>query len=116
MEAIRQKAYEVADLIQKSEVFLQYKKLRDEIFENEGSKKLINDYKKLQFEAQTALLMGRKLSPELEEKLQKTGEVLQFDPKIAEYFSAEYRFNSLISEVYKIIVDSCDVGVDIFQE
>ena len=50
------------------------------------------------------------------EKIQKMGEVLQFNPKITEFFSAEYKFNTLVSDVYKIIGDACDVGANMFDE
>ena len=44
------------------------------------------------------------------------GEVLQFNPKITEFFSAEYKFNTLVSDIYKIIGEACDVGANMFDE
>ena len=50
------------------------------------------------------------------EKMKKMGEVLQFNHDVTEYFSAEYKFNTLISDIYKILGDACDIGLDFMKE
>ena len=110
------KANELASLIKQSEEYEEYTKIKDEVYEDEQNQRMIKDYKKLQFEAQAAYLTGQEPEAELMNKIQKMGEVLQFNPKITEFFSAEYKFNTLVSDIYKIIGDACDVGANMFEE
>ena len=107
---IYDKAHELADQIKNSEDVVRYKKLRDELYSDEGSRKLITDYKKLQFEAQAVYLSGNEVPSEMMERLQKSGELLQFNPKITELFALEYKVNTLITDLYKIIGEAC--GLD----
>ena len=46
---IYDKAHELANQIKTNEDVVRYKELRDELYSDEGSKKLITDYKKMQF-------------------------------------------------------------------
>ncbi len=116
MVNVYDKANELASLIKQSEEYKEYSRIKDEVYEDEQNKRMIKDYKKLQFEAQAAYLTGQEPDKELMDKIQKMGEVLQFNPKITEFFSAEYRFNTLVSDIYKIIGDACDVGANMFEE
>lgn len=103
MVNIYDKANELAVLLKDNEIYKEYQKIKEEVFADETNKKMIDDFKKLQFEAQAMYLAGQTPSPDLLDKIQKIGEVLQFNPKITQFFSAEYRFNTLISDLYKII-------------
>ena len=116
MVNVYDKANELASLIKQSEEYEEYTKIKDEVYEDEQNQRMIKDYKKLQFEAQAAYLTGQEPEAELMNKIQKMGEVLQFNPKITEFFSAEYTFNTLVSDIYKIIGDACDVGANMFEE
>ena len=49
------------------------------------------------------------------EKLKKLGEVLQFNPEVSEFFAAEYRFNTMLNDIYKILGDACDLGMDFME-
>ena len=116
MVNVYDKANELASLIKQSEEYKEYTKIKDEVYEDEQNQRMIKDYKKLQFEAQAAYLTGQEPEAELMNKIQKMGEVLQFNPKITEFFSAEFKFNTLVSDIYKIIGDACDVGANMFEE
>ena len=113
---IYDKANELAALIKDSQEFKAYKKLKDELFADAGTKKLLTDYKKMQFEAQAMYLSGKEIPADIMDKLKKAGEVLQFNPKVTEFFTAEYKFNTLVSDIYKIIGDACEIDVDMFKE
>ncbi len=109
---LHDKANELAALIKKSDEYVAYKKLMDEVYAEESNKKMVEDYKKLQFEAQATYLSGQEPPEDLMDKIKKLGEVLQFNPKITEFFAAEYRFNTLVSDLYTLIFgDLIDVGM-----
>lgn len=117
MSNIYDNANEMAALLKKSDEFQELKQIKDEVFEEESSKRMIADFKKLQFEAQAMSLSGQEPPQELMEKIQKMGEVLQLNPKVTEYFTAEYRLNTLVTDLYKIIFeDVTDLGDGLFDE
>ena len=48
---------------------------------------------------------------EANEKLQKLGELLQFDAAAAAYLLAEYRLNGLLGEIYKILAEAVELDL-----
>ncbi len=110
------KAHELASEIKKSPEFMEYKKLKDEVLADENTKNLVTQYKNLQFEGQAAVIAGQQPSEELLDKLKKLGEVLAFNPKVTDYFAAEYRFNTIVSDIYKIIGDACELNTGLFEK
>ena len=105
----------LARAIRQCEEFQAYKRLKDQVMADEGTKQLITQYKSLQFAAQAEYLAGREPSRETVDKLQKMGEVLQFNPAVAEYFTAEYKFNTIVSDVYRIIGEACEIDTSLFE-
>ncbi len=117
MVNIYDNANEMAALLKQTEQYKEFQKIKSEVMEDEANKKMISGFKKLQFEAQAMSLSGQEPPKELMEKIQKLGEVLQFNPKITEFFTAEYRFNTLVSELYNIIFgEVSDLGAGLFDE
>ncbi len=116
MVNIHDKASELASALEASPEYSEYKRLKEEVMSDETSAALVKQYKKLQFEAQAAVISGKQPDKDTMDRLQKIGEVLAFNPKAAEYFTAEYRFNTLVSDIYKILGKACDLGVDLFSE
>ncbi len=105
----------LARAIRECEEFKAYKRLKDQVMADEGTKQLITQYKSLQFAAQAEYLAGREPSRETVDKLQKMGEVLQFNPAVAEYFTAEYKFNTIVSDIYRIIGEACEIDTSLFE-
>lgn len=110
------KAHELAAEIKKSPEFIEYKQLKDEVLADETTKGLVQQYKTLQFEGQAALMAGQQPSEELLDKLKKLGEVLAFNAKVTDYFAAEYKFNTIVSDLYKIIGDACELNTGLFEK
>ena len=50
------------------------------------------------------------------DKLKKLGEVLAFNQKVTEYFAAEYKFNTIISDIYKIIGDASELNMGFLEK
>lgn len=105
----------LAQDVRESEEFKAYKALKDEVMSDAGNKDLIRQYKSLQFEAQAAIMSGAQPTDEQMDKLKKLGEVLSFNPKITEFFAAEYKFQTLVSDIYKIIGTACELDTGIFE-
>ena len=110
------KASELADEIKKSGEYTEYARLKALVTAEEKTKSLLADYKKLQLEAQAGYLTGKEPEAETMEKLKKLGELLTFNKDVTAFFAAEYKFQTLISDVYRIIGDACDMGLDFLSE
>ncbi len=113
---IYDKAHDLAKEIKSSDDYKEYARLKEIVTADDKTKVLLADYKKIQLEAQASVLTGGEPSAETMDKLKKLGEVLQFNPDVSEYFAAEYKFQTVVSDVYKIIGDACDLGLDFLKE
>ena len=113
---IYDRAHQLAADIKQSEEFKTYKALKDELYAEETTKSLLKQYKQAQFEAQAMMMSGQQPGEELMDKLKKVGEVLAFNPKVTEFFAAEYKFNTIVSDIYKIIGDACELGTGLFEQ
>lgn len=109
-------ANKLAKEIQESAEYKEYIGLKEKVMADEQTKSLLKDYKKLQLEAQAAYIGGSEPSAESMDKLKKLGEVLAFNHDVTDYFAAEYKFQTLVSDVYNIIGSACDLGLDFLKE
>ena len=48
-------------------------------------------------------------------KLQKIGELLQFDADAAAYLMAEFRLKRMVGDVYKILADAVDIDLGLLE-
>lgn len=110
------KAHDLAKELQQCDEYKEYIRLKKLVMEDEQTKPLLSDYKKLQLEAQASMLSGGQPSEETMDKIKKLGEVLQFKPEVSAFFAAEYKFQTMISDIYRIIGDACDLGLDFLKE
>ena len=110
------RANELARDIQESEEYRNYKALKDEVFADANKKAMVAEYKRLQFQAQAAVMTGQNPPDDIMDKLKKVGEVLAFDPQVSEYFAAEYKLNTMLSDVYKIIGQASGIDMDMFMK
>ncbi len=103
-------AHQLADELQQSAEYRAYKDAKEAAFQSDTTKNLIAEYHKLQLQAQSAMLTGNRDEEQLQ-KLQKLGEVLQFDAAASAFLMAEYRLNSMLGDVYKILAEAVDVDL-----
>ncbi len=110
------KAHELAKEIISNADYKEYARLKEIVMVDEQTKGLLRDYKKLQLEAQASMMLGGEPSEETMDRLKKLGQVLAFNPDVSAYFAAEYRFQTMVGDVYKIISDASDLGLDFIKE
>ncbi len=110
------KAHELAAQIKQSEEYKEYDRLKAPVMADETNRKLITEYKKLQLEAQAAYLSGSEPNNDMMDKLKTLGGLLGFNPDVAAYLAAEYKLQTMVGDVYKIIGDACGIGLDFLSE
>lgn len=108
-------ANKLASELKQDEKVKKYLELKEVILADETNKTLMKKYKKLQFEAQTLLLSGGKLSDEQQEEIKKLGELLQFNKEISEFLSLEYFVNQILTDIYRIIGEAVDIDLSFME-
>ncbi len=103
-------AKRLADELRQSEEYTAYAKARERAEANESTRALLKQYERLQFRAQAAVVAGER-DDETMQKLQKIVELLQFDEDASACLLAEYRFKTMLGDVYRILAEA--VGVDL---
>ena len=103
-------AKRLADELKSSEEYREYHAIKARAMENKTTRALIEEYNKLQIQAQAAMIAGDRESEPLK-KLQKIGEVLQFDADASAYLMAEFRLKRMVGDVYKILAEAVDIDL-----
>jgi cell fate (sporulation/competence/biofilm development) regulator YlbF (YheA/YmcA/DUF963 family) len=100
----------LANEIRNSAEYREYASIRARVMENSATRAMIGEYGRLQILAQAAAVAGERESESLK-KLQKIGEVLQFDADASAYLMAEYRLKRMLGDVYKTLAEAADVDL-----
>ncbi len=108
---IYDKAHEMAKLIRESPEYAEYKAGKDKVYADERAASLVEEYRKMQFEAQAAFLSGSQPEADLMDRIQKLGAILQFNPEITAFLIAERRFHQILSDIYAIIGEAAEVDL-----
>ena len=95
----------LADKLKNSEEYRAYTEAKAAAFENPSTAAMLCEFDKLRREAQVRAAAGE--TDELaDHKLQKLGELLQFDAAAAAYLMAEYRLNALMGDVLQVLAEA----------
>lgn len=109
------KARELARMLSESDEYKAYKDTRERAFANDTTKALLKEYNALRIRAQGAVVSGKK-DEECLARLQKIGEVLQLNRDASDYLIAEYRLNTMLGDVYRILAEALDLSLDALEE
>lgn len=113
---IYDKAYALAEDLKKSEEYTTYKAAKDIAMENDTNRALLTEFKRLQLEAQAFMVAGKKPDETLVLKLNKLSEVLSLSTEASDFLMAEYRFNRMMGDVYKILADAVEVDLGFLKD
>ena len=100
------KANELAQDLKECQEYLEYKRIKQDVYSKPELVEKIKEFDKIKYDAQVLTLHGEKQDEEKIKKLQELYEILLKEPQIKEYFDAEMRFNVLLADVNKIIGES----------
>ena len=105
-------AHQLARAIRESEEFKQFDATKKQIEANPELDQAIKDFMAKQLELQTAQMMGQEIDPDAFQKMQQLSVVLMQDPTAANYLQCQMRFTMMMSDVYKIVGEVSDFGLD----
>ena len=109
-------AHALARALKESEEYREYMRLKETAYDDGTNKALLDEYKKLQFRLQAKMAAGETMPEEDFQRLQQIGTVLQFNPDVSAYLLAEFRFQRLLSDVFKILADVAGVDLDMLAQ
>ena len=105
-------AHQLARAMKDSEEYREYARLRETAYEDETNRALLDEYKRLQFRMQAKLASGENMPEDELQRLQQIGTLLQFNPDVSAYLLAEFRFQKMLSDIFKILADVADIDLD----
>lgn len=103
------RVYALANDIQNSDEYKEYKTAKDAVFGNETNAAVMKEYKKLSIEAQAYVLAGKEPESELADKLQKLYAVIQLSPECMNYLMSEYKLQMTMNEIIGILAKAADM-------
>lgn len=107
-------AHELARSLKQSEEYLEYNKLREIAYRDETNRALLDEYKRLQYRLQALMASGRGAQDGGEDmqRMQKIAQVLQFNSDCGAYLLAEFRFQKVLADIYKILGEVAGIDLD----
>ncbi len=109
-------AHELARTLKESEEYREYMRLKETAYEDETNRALLNEYRKLQFRLQSKAAAGETLPQDDTQRLQQIGVLLQFNPDASAYLLAEFRFQRMLTDIFKILADVAGVDLDMLTQ
>lgn len=91
-------------------------RLKETAYESDTNRALLDEYKRLQFRLQAKMASGETMPEEDYQRLQQIGTLLQFNQDVSAYLLAEFRFQRMLSEIFKILADVAGVDLDMLTQ
>ena len=109
-------AHALARTIRESDEYREYMRLKETAYDDGTNKALLDEYKKLQFRMQAKLAAGESMPQDDMQRLTQIGALLQFNPDVSAYLMAEFRFQRMLSDIFKILADVAGVDLDMLAQ
>ena len=109
-------AHALARALKESEEYREYARLKAIAYEDDTNKALLDEYKKLQFRLQAKAASGESLPQEDMQRLTQIGTLLQFNSDVSAFLMAEFRFQRMLSDIFKILADVAGIDLDMLAQ
>ena len=109
-------AHALARALRESEEYREYMRLKETAYDDGTNKALLDEYKKLQCRLQAKLAAGESMPQDDMQRLTQIGALLQFNPDVSAYLMAEFRFQRMLSDIFKILADVAGVDLDMLAQ
>ena len=109
-------AHALARALKENEEYIEYMRLKKVAYDDSTNKALLDEYKRLQFRLQAKMAAGETMPEEDFQRLQQIGTLLQFNQDVSAYLLAEFRFQRMLSDIFKILADVAGVDLDMLTQ
>lgn len=110
------KGHELARILKESEEYRSLCQARRELEKEPAALTMVKDFLKKQMEMQLEVMSGKADAKEKEASLQKLAELLSLNSRSRDYVAAYFRFQRIMTDIYKILGDAVGEGLDPFAE
>jgi len=108
------KGNELARALKESDEFKALGVARRELDTDAGARDMVKDFLRKQVEMQIDVMSGKSDTKAKQESLKKLGELLSLNSRARDYISAYFRFQQVMTDIYKMIGDAVGEGLDPF--
>lgn len=105
------KAHELAREMKQDETVTAYREAVKRIESDEAKRKMVEDFRQIQYEAYTEKVSGKEVSEETRKKLENIANIIQLNPEVMEFIETEQKFSILFDDIMKILNEA--IGIDI---
>lgn len=109
---IYDQAHALAGALKATEEYREFKRLKELAYEDATNKALLDEYKKLQFKMQARAASGEGVDSDDMQKLTRIASLLQLNNDARDYLMAEFRFQKMLADIYKILGDVAGIDID----
>ncbi len=109
-------AHVLAKALKESDEYREMIRLKDIAYEDSTNRALLDEYKRLQYRMQAKLAAGETMPEEDLQRFQQIGTLLQFNSDVSAYLLAEFRFQRMLSDIFKILADVAGVDLDMLTQ
>ncbi|MGI6238181.1 MAG: YlbF family regulator [Christensenellales bacterium] len=107
-------AHALARSLKESDQYKEYARLREIAYADQTNSALLDEYKKLQFRLQAKMASGEQLPDDDMQRLNQIATLLQLNREAGEYLLAEFNFQKLLADVFRILADVSGINPDMF--
>lgn len=105
-------AHKLKQAIKESQEYIQYEAIKEKVKANPQLEKNLQDFKQKQVALQASQMMGQQMDSNMMSQIQSLYGILMADPLAAEYMQCEMRFSMMINDVFQILGEVVDLGVN----
>lgn len=105
-------ANRLAQELKQTDEYKDYMRLKQTAYEDSTNKALLDELKRMQFRMQAKAASGERPDEEEMQKLMRISSLLQMNSDCSAYIMAEFRFQKMIADIYKILGDVAGIDID----
>ena len=110
------KGHDLARALKESQEYRNLCVARRELDSDPAARDMVKDFLRKQMEMQLEVMSGRADAKAKEQSLQKLAELLSMNSRSRDYIAAYFRFQQIMTDIYKMIGDAVGEGMDPFAE
>lgn len=106
------KAHELARALKAAPEVVEYKAAMEKLNSNPNNKKMVEDFRKKQFDIYSMQVKGIEPSKEQIDAVNNLFNIISLNSEIREFLEAEMRFSRLWQDIIKILGDAVDIDFE----
>lgn len=106
-------AHELSRQIEKSEECLEYKKLKEIVEENETTKALLKEYRRLQMMLQMSTLSHSNMPTDEMNRFSQISSLLYGGTDTSAFLMAEMRLQQVMADIFSMLTKSAGLNMDL---